>query len=191
MKLNICNTIFKQLINQKNKITDTYLAFSLLKIGKYIHDSVEIFSPPEKKKEVSDILTTFINKIDFGLDFENYFNFLTEARAAYYELDSITELLVKCVQKTAIQTYKSVKGKHNKKTMRFCKVCVSYCLITIPSITSIKTQLKLELTTAEIALMNNLISECDSICKFIITNIQKEIEHLDKLEADFIINYMR
>jgi hypothetical protein len=34
------------LINQKNKITDTYLAFSLLKIGKYIHDSVEIFSPP-------------------------------------------------------------------------------------------------------------------------------------------------
>ena len=148
MKLNICHTIFKQLVNQKNKITDTYLAFSLLKIGKYIHDSVEIFSPPEKKKEVSDILTKFINKIDFGMDFENYFNFLTEARAAYYELDSITELLVKCVQKTAIQTYKSVKGKHNKKTMRFCKVCVAYCLITIPSISSIKTQLKLELTTA-------------------------------------------
>jgi hypothetical protein len=191
MKLNICHTIFKQLVNQKNKITDTYLAFSLLKIGKYIHDSVEIFSPPEKKKEVSDILTKFINKIDFGMDFENYFNFLTEARAAYYELDSITELLVKCVQKTAIQTYKSVKGKHNKKTMRFCKVCVAYCLITIPSISSIKTQLKLELTTAEIALMNNLISECDSICKFIITNIQKEIESLDKLEADFVINFSK
>ena len=191
MKLNICHTIFKQLINQKDKITDTYLAFSLLKIGKFIHDSIDIFSPPEKRKEVSDILTKFINKIDFGMDFENYFNFLTEARAAYYELDSITELLIKCVQKTAIQTYKSVKGKHNKKTMRFCKVCVAYCLITIPSLSSIKTQLKLELTTAEIALMNNLISECDSLCKFIITNIQKEIENLDKLEADFIINFSK
>ena len=191
MKLNICHTIFKQLINQKEKITDTYLAFSLLKIGKFIHDSIEIFSPQEKRKEVSDILTKFINKIDFGMDFENYLNFLTEARAAYYELDSITELLIKCVQKTAIQTYKSVKGKHNKKTMRFCKVCVAYCLITIPSITSIKTQLKLELTTAEIALMNNLISECDSICKFIITNIQKVMESLDKLEADFIINFSK
>ena len=191
MKLNICHTIFKQLINQKEKITDTYLAFSLLKIGKFIHDSIEIFSPAEKRKEVSDILTKFINKIDFGMDFENYFNFLTEARAAYYELDSITELLIKCVQKTAIQTYKSVKGKHNKKTMRFCKVCVAYCLITIPSISSIKTQLKLLLTTAEIALMNNLISECDSLSKIIITNIQKEIENLDKLEADFIINYSK
>ena len=191
MKLNICHTIFKQLINQKEKITDTYLAFSLLKIGKFIHDSIEIFSPAEKRKEVSDILTKFINKIDFGMDFENYFNFLTEARAAYYELDSITELLIKCVQKTAIQTYKSVKGKHNKKTMRFCKVCVAYCLITIPSISSIKTQLKLLLTTAEIALMNNLISECDSLSKIIINNIQKEIENLDKFEADFIINYSK
>ena len=75
--------------------------------------------------------------------------------------------------------------------MRFCKVCVAYCLITIPSITSIKTQLKLELTTAEIALMNNLISECDSICKFIITNIQKQLETIDKLEADFIINFSK
>ena len=191
MKLNICHTIFKQLINQKDKITDTYLAFSLLKIGKFIHDSIEIFSPPDKRKEVSDLLIKFINKIDFGMDFENYFNFLTEARAAYYELDSITELLIKCVQKTAIQTYKSVKGRHNKKTMRFCKVCVAYCLITIPSISSIKTQLKLQLTTAEIALMNNLISECDSICKIIITGIQKEIEILDKLEADFVINFSK
>ena len=191
MKLNICHTIFKQLTNQKEKITDTYLAFSLLKIGKFIHDSIEIFSPPEKRKEVSDILTNFINKIDFGMDFENYLNFLTEARSAYYELDSITELLIKCVQKTAIQTYKSVKGRHNKKTMRFCKVCVAYCLITIPSISSIKTQLKLDLTTAEIALMNNLISECDSLCKLIITNIQKEIETLDKLEADFVINFSK
>ena len=119
------------------------MAFSLLKIGKFIHDSIEIFSPPEKKKEVSDILIKFINKIDFGMDFEKYLNFLSEARAAYCELEIVTELLVKCVQKTAIQTYKSVKGKHNKKAMRFCKVCVAYCQITIPSIASLKTQLKL------------------------------------------------
>ena len=192
MKLNICNTIFRQLINQKDPITDTYLAFSLLKIGKFIHDSIEIFSPAEKKKEVSDVLIKFINKIDFGMDFENYLNFLSEARDAYCELEEVTELLVKCVQKTAIQTYKSVKGKHNKKTMRFCKVCVAYCQITIPSITSLKTQLKLDLTTAEIALMNNLISECDSICRGIITGIQKEIyEFLNKLEADFVINFSK
>jgi hypothetical protein len=50
----------------------------------------------------------------------------------------------------------------------------------------------LQLTTAEIALMNNLISECDSICRGIITGIQREIyEFLDKLEADFVINFSK
>ena len=39
--------------------------------------------------------------------------------------------------------------------------------------------------------MNNLISKCDSICKFIITNIQKQIERIDKLETDFIINFSK
>jgi predicted RNA-binding protein len=40
--------------------------------------------------------------------------------------------------------------------------------------------------------MNNLISECDSICRGIITGIQREIfEFLDKLEADFIINFSK
>ena len=62
MKLNICNTIFKQLTTQKDKITDTFLSFSLLKIGKFIHDSVEPSSPENEKKRVNDLLITFIRK---------------------------------------------------------------------------------------------------------------------------------
>ena len=192
IKLNICNTIINQIIQQKEKIKDPYLAFSLLKIGRYIHDSIEVFSPAQKKKEVADILINFIYKIDFGIDYETYLNFLTEARSYYTDLEEVIEVLIKEVQKIAIQTYKIVKGKHNKKTMRFCKVCVAYCQITIPGIISLQTQLKLLLTTAQIALMNKLISECDSIVRNIISGIQKEVvEYLDKLEADFIINYSK
>jgi hypothetical protein len=192
MKLNICNTIFKQLTTQKEKITDTYLAFSLLKIGKFIHDSIEPLSGEKKKQEVNDILIAFIRKIDFGLDYENYLNLLTEARALYTDFQEVTEVLIKQVQKIAIQTYKLVKGRHNKKTMRFCKICVAYCQITIPGITSIKTQLKLQLVTAQIALMNNLISECDSITRHMISGIQKEIlEFLDKNEFNFIENFSK
>ena len=76
--------------------------------------------------------------------------------------------------------------------MRFCKICVAYCQITIPGITSIKIQLKLQLITAQIALMNNLISECDSITKNMISGIQKEIkENLDKKESYFIENFSK
>ena len=190
MKLNICHTIMQQLIEQKDKITDPYLSFSLLKIGKFIHDSIEIFDPEQKKNEISDILIKFIRKIEFGIDFENYLTFLTEARSSYSDLPKVIEILIKEVQKIAINIYKIVKGKHNKKTMRFVKVCVAYCQITIPSLLNLQTQLKLQLMTGQIALMNNLISECDSIIRSMIIYIQKNLkENLDKLEADFIINF--
>jgi hypothetical protein len=49
MKLNICHTIMQQLFEQKDKIIDLYLSLSLLKIGKFIHDSIEVFDPEQKK----------------------------------------------------------------------------------------------------------------------------------------------
>jgi hypothetical protein len=86
----------------------------------------------------------------------------------------------------------SARINHNKKTLRFCKVCISYCQITIPCIFSIQTQLKLQLTTAQIALMNNLLSECDSLIRGIIGSIEKQVlENLDKNESEFIINFTK
>ena len=43
IKLNICRTIMNQVVLQsESKISDPYLAYSLLKVGKIIHDSVEL-----------------------------------------------------------------------------------------------------------------------------------------------------
>ena len=101
MKLNICNIIFKQLINQKDKII-TYLSFSLLKIDKFIYDNKEIcfrekksfwyFSNLKKNRKISYMI-----------------------RAAYFELEAVSKLWVKYVQRSAIQTYKSVKANIIKK----------------------------------------------------------------------------
>jgi hypothetical protein len=190
IKLNICNTILSQIVDGNAKITDTYLAFSLLKIGKYIHDSIDVFTPETKKKTISDLLSKFIRKVDFGIDYENLLNFYTEARGSYSELDEVIELLVKEVQRICINTLKIVKGKHNKKTLRFCKVCIAYCQITIPSLKSLYNQLKLLLSTSEIALTNNLISECDSLVKNLITIIQKLINESEKLDLKFLTEYI-
>lgn len=192
LKLNICNSIIKQIVQTKDQITDPYLSYSLIKIGRYIHDTIQVNTPKDKKKEIADIIIKLLYKIDFGVDFENYINFLTEARSYYTDLEDVMEVLITEAQKVAIQTYKIVRGKHNKKTLRFCKVCISYCQITIPCIFSIQTQLKLQLTTAQIALMNNLLSECDSLIRSIIGSIEKQVlENLDKNESEFIINFTK
>ena len=60
--------------------------------------------------------------------------------------------------------------------MRFVKICVAYCQITIPNLTNLQITLKLQLMTAQIALINNLISECDSIIRNMIIDIQKDLK---------------
>jgi hypothetical protein len=209
IKLNICHTILSHIIESSEKITDPYLAFSLLKIGKYIHDSVEIYSSAttndksssinlvNRKKEVAEILTNFIKKVDFGIDYENHLNFLTEARGNYTDIDEIIELLITEVQRICIQTFKIVKGKHNKKTLRFCKVCIAYCQITIPSLKNYYTQIKHLLWSAQIALTNNLISECDSLIKNLLTIAHKVINEelpnkkIEKNEIEYLINFLK
>lgn len=197
IKLNICHTILCQLVDSGEKITDPYLAFSLLKIGKYIHDSLEIETcilsdKNSKMKEVAEILTSFIRKVDFGIDYENHLNFLTEARGIYTDIDDVIELLISEVHRICNLTYKIVKGKHNKKTLRFCKVCIAYCQITIPSIKNYFSQLKQLLWTSQIALTNNLISECDSLIKNLLTVASKIINEefntrkVEKSEIEYL-----
>jgi hypothetical protein len=190
IKLNICNTILSQIVDSGNKITDPYLVFSLLRIGKYVHDSIDVFTPDTKRKAISKSLVNFIRKVDFGIDYENLLNFYTDARGAYNELDEVIELLIKEVQRICIDTFRVVKGKHKKKTLRFCKVCIAYCQITIPSLRSLHNQLKLLLWTAEIALSNNLISECDSLVKNLITIIQRLINENEKLDIEYLNEYI-
>lgn len=202
IKLNICHTILSQIIESNDKIRDPYLAFSLLKIGKYIHDGVEVYDSNTnssniitKRKEVAEILTNFIKKVDFGIDYENLLNFFTEARGSYSDLDEVIEMLINEVQGISIETHKIVKGKHNKKTLRFCKVCIAYCQITIPSIKNLYSQLKLLLYTSQIALTNNLISECDSLLKNLLSILDKLINEemvnrkIEKFEVDFLRNF--
>ena len=190
VKLNICNTILNPIVENNNQITDPYLAFSLMKIGKFIHDSIDIFTPESKKKSISTLIISFIKKVDFRLDYENLLNFINECRGSYPELEEIIEKLVKEVQRICISALRIVSGNHNKKTLRFCKVvCIAYCQITIPSIKSLHTQLKLLLTTSEIALLNKLISECYSLIRNLITILTKALNESRKLDIKFYENY--
>lgn len=183
VKLNICNTIINQVLtDDSKKINDPYMAFVLLKITKYIHDCLlynkKIAEPGNTIKTLLGNVETTVNllirKVDFGLDYETYLNFLSEVRSNIFEMESVIECLIFEVQKICYSTYRILKGKHSKKSLRFVKLCIAFCQITIPSIKSNESKIKHLLNTASIALSNNLISECDSLIKNAI-NILSEI----------------
>lgn len=76
-----------------------------------------------------------------------------------------------CLLSSRAHTF--VKGKHNQKTKSFIKACVAYSHITIPTLESIEKQLSYFLMTAEVAMLNGLIGETDSLIKAILATIDE------------------
>lgn len=83
-----------------------------------------------------------------------------------------------------MKAHKLVQGKHNFKTHAFLKACTSYAHITVPSIDDSKRQFRLYILTAQVALINNLIGEAESIVKNAISKIPAlaEDEELSSVE---------
>ena len=190
LKLSICNTIIKQVLFEDNKrITDPYTAYILLKINKYIHDLILYNKKFQETREniISDIelnIIQLIKVVDFGYDYETYFNFLGEIRASIFEVNSIIEILLYEVEKICYSTYAILKGKHNKKSLRFIKVCLAFIQITIPTLKNTKFKINHLIISAEIALANNLISESDSLIKNAMNLLSEMFEEGFKSQDD-------
>jgi hypothetical protein len=76
----------------------------------------------------------------------------------------------------ATRAHSIVRGKHNHKTKTFVKACIAYSHITIPTLESIEKQLKYFLMTAEVAMLNGLIGETDSLVKAILATIDENFD---------------
>lgn len=87
-----------------------------------------------------------------------------------------------------MKAHRLVQGKHNFKTHAFLKACISYVHITIPSVDDNKKQFKLYVLTGQVALVNNLIGEAESIVKTAISKIPllAEDDELSSVEDNLI-----
>lgn len=131
----------------------TFLLFS------FIHHNRTIFfysalTVEDERRQISNLISNFIKKVNFGRDFEQQLTFYVEARAAFPNLDSVFVTLIHCVNKLAVDTRRLVNGHHTRKSDAFVKACAAYCFITIPSILSVMTRMDLYLLSGQVALMN-------------------------------------
>jgi CRISPR/Cas system-associated endonuclease Cas3-HD len=108
----------------------------------------------------------------------------TDARGMFINLDEVTRYLIYAVLKLAVAANRITKGKHNRKTLAFVKACVAYAHITIPSLLNSKDQIQLFMLNAEVALLNGLISETDSIIKAILLILNSKYKNNQDVEAE-------
>ena len=147
---------------------DAVLIHTMFDIGRTLHNSLDSLSDDNEKRHISQLLCSFIQKIDFGKDLEQQLSIYVECRSIFSSLDAVQDLLILSVCNLTIKAFKFMKGKHNKKTSTFVKSCIAYCHITIPSISDVYRKMVLLLYCSQIALLNQLLPQTDTLLKLLI-----------------------
>ncbi|XP_063864161.1 VPS35 endosomal protein-sorting factor-like isoform X3 [Scylla paramamosain] len=146
-------------------ITDPALVQHLLTFCGALHDSINALTTDDERRQLSQLIISFIRQVNFGRDFEQQLDFYVNARAAFSNLDSVLAALIQCVCQLAVATWQVVHGQHSGKTAAFVRACAAYCFITVPSLTSSATRLRLYLLSGNVALLNNCLGQGDACMK--------------------------
>jgi hypothetical protein len=152
------------------------LVHAMFMIGKAVHDSVNTLTFADEKRQISAALCAFVHKIDYGRNFEKQLDFFAECRRAFGGLDPVKEVLVLGACDLAVRTLQLVRGAHNNRTTAFVRAALAFCYITVPSMESVQTRLKLYLHCAECALLNQAISQADGMLRAAVKLVQ-EVPH--------------
>lgn len=105
-----------------------------------MHDKIDFLSNEEERLRISHTICSIIRKIDFGKDLDKTLNVYTTARGMFINLDLVTEQLIFSTNNLAAKAHQLTKGRHTQKTKNFCKACIAYSHITIPTLESAKRQ---------------------------------------------------
>jgi len=127
----------------------------------------------DEKREISGLLCTFLQKLEFGREYDKQLNFFVEARRAFANLDPVKVALVHAVCTLAVQQLQS----GGKSQTAFLRACLAYCFITIPSIESEFDRLHLFVATGQVALLCSSLPQADEMFKAAI-NLTKEIPQM-------------
>ncbi|CAH0380995.1 unnamed protein product [Bemisia tabaci] len=198
-KVSLCKMILVEFSHRKNLIlNDLVVINSFMFICRVLHDSVNALSIEDEKRQISNLLSCFIQRVDMGKKFEEQLSFYVNARAAFTNLDLVQTSLVQCVIRLACETHLIMKGNHSSRTASFVKACIAYCFITIPSISleafGVLTQLKLYLLTGQVALLNQCLGQADACLKAALSLVPKFptsfiIDNVSKSSEPFLISY--
>ncbi|ALC47849.1 CG8202 [Drosophila busckii] len=153
-RVEICKIIlnyYKQ--NSEERTYDAVVTNALMFVGKILNDSVNALTVEDERRQISELINSFIRKVHFGKDLEQQLSFYVEARGTFSNLDAVYVTLVHATCKLAMQATKS---------MGFVKACIAYCYITIPSISSVQQQMDLYLLCGQLALRHVCLGQADA-----------------------------
>ncbi len=156
---------FRALPADAPPVSDPVLIEHVFTAAKTVHDSINSLSFEDERRQVSELLCAFISKVDYGRQVEKQLTFLSDARRAFGNFDSVKARLVLCVAALVMRTLALAGGKHTQQTTPFVRACVAFLYITIPSIESAFLRLDLYIVSANVALQNGAVGQAEDLLK--------------------------
>lgn len=196
LKVDVCKCVITNYKpNSQRTISDPVVTNTLLYVCKILNDSVNALTVEDEKKLIGNLISNFIKSVNYGKQFEEQLLFYVEARSVFPNLDSVLYTLIQCVNSLSIETRRIVKGNHTKKTAAFVKACSAYCVITIPSLASMATQMELYLASGQVALLNVCLGQADACFESAINLIADlptsiEVDGTSKSSEPFLVSYL-
>jgi|TARA_B100000780_G_C21033277_1_gene414362 hypothetical protein len=160
--------LLKELLTNFTKTgatSDPVIIHTVFDIARQLHDSLDSLSPEDERKQIGNLLCTFVCQIDFGNDVEQQLKVLVDCRAAFPNLDTVKDSLILAVVRLSVKAHRLMKGNLTRKTANFVKACLAYCHITIPSIDNIFKRLQLFQLCGQFSLISGFLPQTDTFFK--------------------------
>ncbi|KAH8310623.1 hypothetical protein KR044_002256 [Drosophila immigrans] len=159
VRVEVCKSIlsyYRQ--NSEEQTCDAVVTNALMYLGKILNDSVNALTVEDERRQISQLINGFINKVHFGRDWEQQLSFYVEARGTFSNLDAVYITLVHAACKLTMRS----TNRQLSKSLGFIKACIAYCFITIPSITAVQQKMDLYLLCGQLALRHLCLGQADA-----------------------------
>ncbi|XP_064550979.1 VPS35 endosomal protein sorting factor-like [Drosophila montana] len=159
VRVEMCKSIlshYRQ--NSEERTYDAVVTNALMYLGKILNDSVNALTVEDERRQISQLINGFINKVHFGKDLEQQLSFYVEARGTFSNLDAVYVTLVYAACKLTMRS----SNRQGAKSSGFVKACIAYCFITIPSISSVQQKMDLYLLCGQLALRHLCLGQADA-----------------------------
>ncbi|XP_062508525.1 VPS35 endosomal protein-sorting factor-like [Corticium candelabrum] len=197
VRVEMCRNIVEAFVTHQRELTnDPVVINSIMSICKIMHDFVNALTLTDDRRQISSLIIGFMRRIHFGQDFEQQLTFCVDARSSFCNLEPALIFLVHMVNRLAVDTNRVVRGNHTRKTAAFVRACFAYTYITIPSIPSIFSRLQLYLVSAQVAIINQALTQGDAFLKAATTCVAEVPRVLDddgksKATEGILVSYIR
>lgn len=171
------NSIHKQILNHVSRdsqiVLDPVTRHFIFELSKSLHKSLDSMSSEDEQRQIARLISRFIQLVDFGHDLEQHLSFLVDCRGTFANMDLLRETIVHASSRLAVTALRISRGMLTQHSVDFVKSCITFNEITIPSMTGVVKRIHLYLETAEVAMMNGLVSHSESLLKSSITCLQE------------------